>query len=147
MSYSIVCLTIFIFRGQPDAYHNRHVLVYFTSPDDPTLHETVHTQRDDEKKPWRVDRINEGIDWMMSTKYIAHVNAGAVKVPRGQERLPVDIAASISVEGREQDSGWNCQNLALEGLQAIVSNGLQTGEWYDSVEGELMDKLLDGAVG
>ena len=113
MSHSTVCLTTFIFRGEPGVNHKRHVLVYFSSPDDPNQHQTVHAQRGDEDDPWKVDQIHKGIDWTMTASYIAYVDAGAVKVQRGQEMLPVDIAASISVGGHEEDEGWNYQNFAL----------------------------------
>lgn len=42
-----VCMTIFIFRGQPDCYQNRRVLLYFTSPENPDFYETVYAQRVD----------------------------------------------------------------------------------------------------
>ncbi|PNY22173.1 uncharacterized protein TCAP_07176 [Tolypocladium capitatum] len=145
-SCTTISLTIYIFRGQPDVYYNRHVLIYFTSPDKPNFHETVHTQRDDDKSPWRVDQIHNRTDWFMSVTYLTHVNAGTVQVWSGQEMVPVNIVAATPVEGRESDGDWNCQKFVLEGLQALVYHGFQTQEWYDFVEGELADQLIDGAV-
>ncbi|POR34214.1 hypothetical protein TPAR_05586 [Tolypocladium paradoxum] len=142
-----IALTIFIFRGQPDAYYKRHVLIYFTSPDNPNFHETVHAQRNDDRSPWRVDQIHKRTNWPLSDTYLSHVNAGTVQVSSGQEMLPVDIVAATPVGGREVDSGWNCQHFVLEGLQALVYHGFQTQEWYDFVEGELTDQLINGAIG
>lgn len=146
-SYTSICLTIFIFRGEPDFYFNRRVLLYFTSPDDPKFHETVHAQRNTDEDPWVVDRIHVEINWAMTITYYSHVNAGAVLVQRGQEMVPVDVVAATPVVGREEDGGWNCQNFLLEGLQGIVSQGFQTQEWYHAIEGELADRLIDGAIG
>jgi hypothetical protein len=128
-------------------YSKRHVLIYFSSPENPNFHESVHVQRDDETSPWAVDQIHNKSDWIMTRRYLSHVNAGAVRVWRGEEMIPVNIVAATPVQGREHDSGWNCQSFLLEGLQEFVTYGLQTQEWYESVEGELMDRLLDGAVG
>ncbi|KAK3942375.1 hypothetical protein QBC46DRAFT_380046 [Diplogelasinospora grovesii] len=145
-SYTTVCMTIFVFRGAPDAYYKRHVLIYFTSPDSPEFHETVHVQRENDASPWMVDRVHGQKDWDLTATYLSHVNAGAVLVHSGQEMVPVDIVAATPVEGREQDSGWNCQNFVLEGLQRIMYYGFQTQEWYDSVEEELTSQLLEGAI-
>lgn len=146
-NYSTICLTLFVFRGQPDVYYKRHVLVYFTSPENRNFHETVHAQRDNDTSPWALDQIHSRVDWSMSGSYLSHVNAGAVRVWRGEEMTPVNIVAATPVQGRELDSGWNCQNFLLEGLQEIVNYGLQTQEWYESVAEELMNHLFDGAVG
>ncbi|KAB5554753.1 hypothetical protein GE09DRAFT_139346 [Coniochaeta sp. 2T2.1] len=138
----IICMTIFIFRGEPDFYYNRHVL---TSPDNPNYHETVHTQRGEDGR-WTVDRIHREVNWAMTATYIGHVNAGMVLVPGGQEMMPVNIAAAIRVAGRENNSDWNCQHFLLEGLYGMVQGGLQTEEWYIYVEDALMTSLMDGAV-
>jgi len=140
-----ISLTIFYFRGVPDAWYKRHVLIYFTSPDLPDFYETVHAQRDDDSSPWAVDQIHTKMHWAESRTYLGHVNAGAVQVYRGQEMQPVDIVSATPVTDRESE--WNCQHFLLEGLRGIVSAGLQTDEWYDWVEGELMDNLLEGSVG
>lgn len=145
--YSTICMTLFVFRGQPDVYYKRHVLVYFTSPEYRHFHETVHVQRDNDTSPWTLDQIHTRVDWSLSGSYRSHVNAGAVRVWKGDEMMPVNIVASTPVQGREQDSGWNCQNFILEGLQEIVNSGLQTEEWYESVEEELMEHLFEGSVG
>ncbi|EWG54166.1 hypothetical protein FVEG_17268 [Fusarium verticillioides 7600] len=145
MGNSTICMTIYIFKGNPvDAWYKRHVLMYFTSPENKNFHETVHAQRDDELKPWRVDRIHKKVIWADSATYITHVNAGAVKVRKGHELDPVNVMAATPLTGRDAD--WNCQNFLLEGLQALVSHGYQTQGWYDCVEGDLMDKLLDTNV-
>lgn len=143
---SLICITIYIFRGEPDTYYNRHVLAYFTSPDNPGFHETVHTQRDSDDTPWIPIRESEPNDWLLIVNYHGHVNAGAVHVPRGQETALVDLVASANVQGRETDSGWNCQHYLLEGLQKLVDCRIQTQAWYDVVQEELMDRLLEGAV-
>jgi hypothetical protein len=141
-----ICMTIFIFRASPDLYSTRHVLMYFTSPDLPHFHETVHTQRMDElAADGFVDRLRDKADWATERNYANHVNAGAVLVPRGQELLPVGIVAAIPTKGR--DGEWNCQHFLYEGLQAIVDRGLQTLGWYDAIEDEMMDKIFDGTVG
>lgn len=142
-----VCMTIFIFRGQPDAYYNRHVLLYFSSPDDPSLHETVHTQRQDEGAPWNVYRLHGKTDWSEPPNYHAHVNAGAVLLRGDDLMAPVSVVAATPVEGRHEDGGWNCQNFLLEGLQRLVRAGMQSQEWYDAVEEELLDKVIEDAVG
>ena len=113
--YSTICITIFIFRGMPDVYHDRHVLLYFTSPDLADFHETVHVQRSSQEAPWGVDRLHTSVDWTMMDNYFSHVNAGSVTMPSGQEMAPVDISAAVSMAGRELNSGWNCQHFVLEG--------------------------------
>ncbi len=136
-------MTIYIFRGAPDQYYNRHVLVYFTSPNLADFYETVHVQRDTISGVWAVDQMHIKRKWEMTNTYLSHVNAGAVVVPNGQEMLPVDIIASTSVDGRGANDDWNCQNFLLEGLQGLVDYGLQEQGWYDAVEGEFLDKVLD----
>jgi hypothetical protein len=141
-----ICMTVFIFRAEPDLYSTRHALMYFTSPDLPHFHETVHTQRMDEKSPdWFVDRRHDKADWATERNYANHVNAGAVLMPPGQEMVPVEIVAAIPT--KERDGEWNCQHFLYEGLQAIVDRGLQTQGWYDAIEDEMMDKIFDGTVG
>ncbi|ATY63685.1 hypothetical protein CCM_08947 [Cordyceps militaris CM01] len=142
-----VCLTIFIFRGEPDAYYNRHVLLYFSSPDDPTMFETVHAQRQDAHAPWNVYHLHAKTDWSEPSNYHAHVNAGAVLVRGDALMMPVAAVAATDVTGKHADGGWNCQNFVLEGLQTLVRLGLQTQDWYDAVEEELLDKIIEGAVG
>ncbi|KAH8163353.1 hypothetical protein CIB48_g4878 [Xylaria polymorpha] len=146
-SYTKLYLTIFVFRGQPDVYYKRHVLAYFQSAEGPKFYETIHALRDDDESPWRVDRVHKKTEWAMSAKYLYHCDGGALLVPKGQEMVPVNIMAAISVKDREQDSGWNCQNFLLEGLKDLVAAGYQTQEWYSVVEDALMDRLLDGAAG
>lgn len=143
---SLIYIALHIFRGEPDTYYNRHVLAYFTSPDNPDFHEIVHTQRDTERSPWVPKRESGKIDWLLVLNYLDHVNAGAIKVPKGQEMAPVSLVASANVQGRETDSGWNCQHFLLEGLQKLVDGHYQTQAWYDAVQEELTDKLLEGAV-
>uniref|UniRef100_A0A0D2Y9X2 Uncharacterized protein n=1 Tax=Fusarium oxysporum (strain Fo5176) TaxID=660025 RepID=A0A0D2Y9X2_FUSOF len=64
MGNSTICMTIYIFKGNPiDAWYKRHVLMYFTSPENKNFHETVHAQRDDEQQPWKVDRIHKKVIW------------------------------------------------------------------------------------
>lgn len=141
-----VAMTIYMFRGTTDTYYNRHVLIYFTSPDLPDFHETVHAQHEDFGRPWVVDRVHISVDWALDALYIGHVNAGAVIVPRGQEMQPVTILEGTKVDGRENESDWNCQHFILEGLQCIVHHGLQDQAWYDAIEGELLDILLEGTL-
>lgn len=143
---SLIHISIYLFRGQPDAYYNRHVIAYFTSPDNPDFHETVHTQRDTEWSPWVPKRESGKIDWVLVVNYLGHINAGTIQVSRGQEMTPVSIVASANVQGRETDSGWNCQHFLLEGLQKLVDNQYQTQAWYDDIEEDLTDMLLDEAV-
>ncbi|KAK1754184.1 hypothetical protein QBC47DRAFT_303053 [Echria macrotheca] len=143
-SYTTICLTIFIFRGEPDVYYRRHALCYFTSPTDRNFHETVHVQRVNDESPWDVEQVHSEMDWTLSVRYISHVNAGTLSIPKGEEMMPVDIVSRTPVTDKERD--WNCLNFILEGLEQIVGKGLQAQEWYDSVQKELIDKLLDGAV-
>lgn len=147
---SRVCIQIFIFRGDPDVYYKRHTLLYFTCPDVAGFFQTVHTQRDGDKGPWVVHRHYDETDWVLdSDNYEAHVNAGAVVMPTGQEMRPVEIVAGTPVgdtQGEEADTAWNDQHFVLAGLQRLVDAGLQTSEWYEVVEGEMMEKLLEGAV-
>ncbi|KAM3514567.1 hypothetical protein MY11210_001802 [Beauveria gryllotalpidicola] len=142
-----VCMTIFIFRGQPDTYYNRHVLLYFSSPDCPTLHETIHAQRQEEDGPWNVYRLPGKTDWSEPSNYLAHVNAGAIMVRGDAVMAPVTVVAATPVADRHKDGGWNCQNFLLEGLQALVHQGMQSQDWYDAVEEELLDKVIEDAVG
>lgn len=142
-----IYLTIYIFRGAPDSWYNRHVLLYCTSPDDANFHETIHVQRHNSKSPWAVDRIHKKVEWELTKSYINHVNAGVVKMRRGQEMLPLEIIASSGLKKNSEPSEWNCQHFLLEGLQKLVKKGLQTQAWYDHVEGELMDRIIDGAKG
>lgn len=65
----------------------------------------------------------------------------------GKEMVPVDIVAATPVQDREPDSSWNCQHFLLEGLKRLVRYGFQTQEWYDFVEGKLMDQLIHEVVG
>ncbi|KAI0182195.1 hypothetical protein EV127DRAFT_493970 [Xylaria flabelliformis] len=146
-SYTKLYLTIFVFRGEPDFYSRRHVLAYFQSAENSEFHETVHAIRDNGKSPWRVDRVHNKSDWIMTVTYLSHCDGGVILVPRGQEMAPVDIMAAITVKNREKDSGWNCQNFLLEGLEQLVTAGYQTQEWYNAVEDTLMNRLLDGAIG
>lgn len=176
---SRIYLTLYVFRGDVDTWFNRHVLAYWTSPEDPALTRTIHARRDDDDDdgqeqqeggpeeqeegeageegegegeelqppaPWRVVTEETSKTWALDKKYLSHVNGGIVQVPRGQEARPAEIMASVSVADREQQTDWNGQHFVLEGLQKIVDQGLQSGEWYDWVEGQLMDKLMDGAV-
>lgn len=152
-SMSRIFLTIYVFRGDTDTWYNRHVLAYWTSPDDPTLFRTVQARRmtdpenpENPTAPWQVETEDAEISWALDTTYLSHVNAGMVQVPEGQETLPVDIMVSVSVEDREQQTDWNGQHFVFEGLQKIVDKDLQSREWYEWVESQLMDKLMDGAV-
>ena len=145
-SYTTICLRIFIFRGEPDVYYRRHVLCYFTSPTNRNFHETVRVQRENDQCPWKVDPVHDEMDWTLSVRYIGHVNAGCFMMPQGEEMMLVDIVSKTPVTDKEYNSDWNCLNFVLEGLGQIVSNGLQTQEWYDRVEKELIDKLVDGSV-
>ncbi|AEO64617.1 5df0002d-3e5c-44f0-9c23-44c537d71d37 [Thermothielavioides terrestris] len=139
-------MVIYIFRGHPyDTWDKRHVLAYFTSPDLPDFHETVHTQYKEEERRWVLDRMHREVKWYESRTYLNHVHAGAVKVARGQEMVPVDILAATPVGERPSD--WNCQTFLYEGMQELVNRGFQTQEWYDSVTDEMLDKLLDGTLG
>lgn len=138
-------MTIYAFRGQPDFYFKRHVLIYFQSAENSSFHETVHAVRDGVKGPWKVDRLHTKINWALTARYIFHCDGGALLVPKGQEMVPVNIMAAIPVSKVEND--WNCQNFLLEGLRELVAAGYQTQEWYSAVEDTLMDGLVDGTVG
>lgn len=107
---------------------------------------STHSTKERNEDPWRVDQIHVDANWMLTASYLNHVNAGALVVHQGQEMPPVDIVAATPVASREEDSGWNCQNFVLEGLQSLVNQGFQTQECYDFVEGELVDRLFDDAV-
>ncbi|EFY94852.1 hypothetical protein X797_010645 [Metarhizium robertsii] len=138
-------LSVFIFRGVPDVWYRRHVIMYFTSPDDPGFHKSVHVQRDNERLPWGVTLENGQAHWELDASYLSHVDAGYITVWKGEEMWPLNTVASVQVEGREAD--WNCQNFVYEGLQAIVYLGLQEEAWYTWVQDEIMNQLLEGAVG
>jgi hypothetical protein len=141
-----IYLTVFIFRGMPiDTWDKRHVLLYLTSPDLPDFHKTIHTQRDERTSLWVVDRVHQAVEWIEEVAYLSHVNAGVLSVQAGQEMLPMDIIAAVG--GGERPDDWNCQNFLYEGFQALVHRGFQTQEWCDAVVGEMMDKLLEDAVG
>lgn len=78
-------MMIYIFRGAPDVYSRRHVLLYFQCPDT-NYHETVHVQRDTEGLPWVLDRFERQVDWWASATYISYVDAGSIIVAKGEER-------------------------------------------------------------
>ncbi|KAM7183115.1 hypothetical protein V8F33_013786, partial [Rhypophila sp. PSN 637] len=141
-----VHMTLYMFRGTPDMYFNRHVLLYFTS-DNPNFHETIHVQRNDKDSPWGIDRDNKERDWALSRTYINHLYIGSVMVKRGQEKSVVDIFESIPVAGKETQSDWNCQHFLLEGMASLMNYGYQTAEWYNYAEEQLLNILLDGTVG
>ena len=69
-----------------------------------------------------------------------------MQVSAGQEALPADIMASVPVADREQQTDWNGHHFVLEGLRKIVDEGLQSSEWYERIEGQLINKRLDNAV-
>ena len=141
-----IYLTVFIFRGTPDdTWDKRHVLLYLTSPDLAGFHKTVHTQRDERTNLWVVDKVHQAVEWTEEVAYLSHVNAGVLAVPAGREMVPVDIVAAVP--GGERPGDWNCQNFLYEGFQELVDQGFQTQEWCDAVVGEMMDKLLEDAVG
>ncbi|KAI1420850.1 hypothetical protein F5Y12DRAFT_790845 [Xylaria sp. FL1777] len=144
-SYTTVYLTIFGFRGEPDAYYKRHVLAYFQAPES-NFCETVHVTRHDAKSPWEVNRVDVLVEWAMTANISFNCDGGAFLVPRGQEKVLTNIMAAVPVMGRELDSGWNCQNFVLEGLTNLVAAKYQTKEWYTEVENKLIDYLLDRAV-
>lgn len=155
---SLLYITIFIFRGKPDSYSKRHVLAQFISRHNKSFHETVHVQRkieedpeipeeEIEKQPWIPARESGRMDWLLAPRYIGHVNAGTVRVQRGREMEPVDIAASVDVTGKEEDKGWFCLHYLLEGFQKLVDSGYQSQDWYNAVEKELMKEIFYGAVG
>lgn len=160
-----VCPTIFIFRGEPDVYYKRHVLVYVTSPDDAGLHESIHVQRESEGHAWTLERSHDPTDWVMDPRYIGHVNVGAVVVGSrlssrdsgaggeagkegdgGSVQEVIRILESVPIHDGSHEAEWNCQTFLMEGLQALVDRGYQTREWYELALGELMDRLLEGAV-
>jgi hypothetical protein len=143
--YTTLHLTVYIFRGEPrDTYNHRHALLYLTSPNLPTYHETVHTQRDEATDLWVVDRLHLPVAWFETRAYVAHVSAGSLRVPVGCEMEPVEAIASVPAGARPPD--WNCQNFLYEGFQVLVDRGWQTQEWWDEVVSEMMDRLLDATV-
>lgn len=140
-------MTIYVFRGEPDFYHTRHVLLYFTSPSDADFHETVHVQRSGEKGPWEIDQIHQKQNWVLENTYLYHLNLGALRMPSGQEMAPVNIVATTPLlETNDDNPEWNCQNFLYGGLQRLVQYGLETQDWFDHVQGQLMDLLIEGTV-
>lgn len=146
-SHETICIQIFVFRGEPDFYYRRHVLLYFTSPNDSNFHETVHVSRDNDKGPWLLKRIRGGGDWALLNDYAAHVNAGAVLVPRGHQMDPVNVAAATPIVANADEAEWSGHHFALGALERLVAEGMQTRDWYEAVADELTEKLLEGAVG
>jgi len=121
-TYTTICLTIFIFRGEPDVYYKRHVLCYFTSPTNRNFHETVHIQRVNDESPWVVDQVHDEMDWTLSVKYVSYFNAGTLLIPKGDELMPVDIVSRTPMTGKEHNSDWNCLNCdtqRIEGSKAM----------------------------
>lgn len=139
-------ITLYTFYGNTRAYYNRHVLTYFTKKDDPSFHKVVHMELDEPTDPYRPVRFHTPKDYLVSNDYAGHVNAGSVRVKRGQEMKVVDLAASVDVTGKELDSEWNCQNYVLEGFQKLVDHGYKPQSWYNSVINELLNSLLDGST-
>ncbi|KAK3298942.1 uncharacterized protein B0H64DRAFT_386686 [Chaetomium fimeti] len=143
--FTTIHLTVYIFRGEPlDTYNHRHALLYLTSPDLPAYHETVHTQRDEATDLWVVGRLHVPVPWFETRAYVAHVSAGALRVPAGREMAPAEAVAAVPAGARPPD--WNCQNFLYEGFQVLVDRGWQTQDWWEEVVGEMMDKLLDSTV-
>ncbi|KAK5636657.1 hypothetical protein RRF57_012369 [Xylaria bambusicola] len=120
-------MTIYIFRSTRDLHGKGHVLIYFQSPEN-EFYETVHVVLDDEKNPWRVERVHHKVDCTMVVLYLSHCDGGALWVPGGQELVPANIVASISIQDKEEDRDWNCQQFLLEGLRKLVEAGYQTQE-------------------
>lgn len=142
----LIRISLFYFRGEPDAYSRRHVVAYFTSEDDLNFNWTVHAQRETEATPW-IPKLEFGeVDWPLTRNYLGHVDAGAVQVVRGQEMEPFEMVASTDVTDREGQSDWNCQNFLLEGLLKLAESPFGTIGWYAKVEDDLLTALLDGAV-
>ncbi|KAF4120312.1 hypothetical protein GMORB2_3113 [Geosmithia morbida] len=144
----MICPTIYIFRGDPDVYYKRHCIICFTSPDDDTLNESIHVQRDGEDDPWVLHRSHEDMDWITNDGYIGHVNVGAITVRGGADeaQLVADIVAGTPLHGPTHEREWNCQSFLLEGLKTLADEGFQTQAWYEDTMEEFMDRLIEGAV-
>ena len=128
-AFTTLHLTVYIFRGEPFATYNyRHALLYLTSPQLPHYHETVHTQRDEATGLWVMDRLHEPVAWFETRAYVAHVSAGALRVPAGCEMAPVEAVAAVPVGARPPE--WNCQIFLYEGFQVLVDRGWQMQEWW-----------------
>lgn len=142
-----VRLVLYIFRGEPDTYYKRHVLVYFTSPQDKHFHHTVHIRREYDNQPWDLDWEDASREWFISPKCIDAVDAGRVITGQESKTAPVEIVAGTKITDRELQTDFNCQSFLLEGFKQLVIQKYQTDEWYDNVEEELIEKLLRDAIG
>ncbi|TLD22189.1 hypothetical protein PspLS_08166 [Pyricularia sp. CBS 133598] len=161
-------LVVHIFRGEPDSWNNRHVLLYLESAQNPNFHETLHVQRladeigkdkDDKQMrskekmrstqrdglPWKLDRFNKQVNWTDSVTYIKHLHAGLVYVDSQYEEQVADIIASQPVPNHSV-TDQNCQTWLMGAMNRLVEAGLQTQEWYDWFEEELINLLMDGSV-
>ncbi|KAL1857519.1 hypothetical protein Daus18300_010277 [Diaporthe australafricana] len=144
--YSLVKIVVYISGGRPDYFFNRHVKAHFTSPQAPSMHETVHAHRIADPGLWEVMRETwrQESELMGSSRFLGRMDPVWVCVKRGQERVPADILASVSVANREPE--WNCQHFLLDGFKKLAESGYKTLEWYDKFESELLDKIEEGAL-
>lgn len=145
---SLVKIVVFISQDREDDYYfNRHVKAHFTSPQVPNLHETVHAAytRLGGSEQWEVLRDHDKTEHelRMSNFFYSKMDPVWVTVGRGQEMVPANIFANVSVTDRESD--WNCQNFLLEGFKKLAERGYKTMQWYDNFEDELLDELMLGA--
>lgn len=136
-----VRMRLYVFRGSPDVYYRRHVIMEVETPD---FYEHIHIQRPSDKHPWHIERSPEWTDWLMSHKYVSHFHAGITVVPKGWEPKILDAFEAVPVVNREGD--WNCQKFILEGMEGLVKKGYQTQAWYDAIESELLDHLFQNAL-
>lgn len=132
-------------NGPEDHYFNRHVKAHFTSPQVPDMHETIHAQQVGDSGLWQVLRETRRTEAdLRSSRWVKTVMDPIwVSVKRGQEMVPADIFASVSVVGREAD--WNCQKFLLEGSEKLVESGYKTLEWFNEFQDEFFDELMDDA--
>lgn len=161
-------LVVYIFRGEPDFWSNRHVLLYMQTAENPDFHETIHVQRPvgqdnddnvDKKRskkktvkpkksqdvPWKLDRFRRKVHWDESISYIKHLHAGTLRVMSNYEEQAADIIASEPVPNPDVTEE-NCQTWLMKAMKRLVAAGLQKQEWYDWFEEELIILLLEGSV-
>jgi hypothetical protein len=119
-----VKIVVYISGWNPDYCFNCHVKAHFTSPQGPTMHETVRANQIDDSGPWEVLREEWRMesDLIQTSKFLKRMDPVWVRVPTGQETVPADTLASVSVTNREPE--WNCQLLSLRGFQEACREGL-----------------------
>lgn len=144
--HSLVKIVVYISGGNPDHFFNRHVKAHFTSPQVPTMHETVHAHTTGESGLWEVlrERQRTEAQLVQSNRFLKRMDPVWVLVKKSQETVPADIFTSVNIT--DQEPTWNYQNFLLDDFKKLVQSGYKTLEWYNEFESELLDQVAEGSL-